>query len=134
MRPARAAQWPAVNKTERGQSIERRARAMQIYETTDFEEHSARVGRRIPRNQYSRAIKGEATDTMYAKIEDALTAMEEATGHDEPSSSNGPLRAVLHDVYGVGEIIAEGGTPAEVAELVKLLIRNHREDNRRDAE
>jgi hypothetical protein len=129
MSSADTARSPLVTNEDRGRAIERRAAAMGIYTSRPFEEMSEKVDRKIPRAQYAKAIRGEASDRMFTRIEDALTLMEQRTGHDEPSNGSGPLRLVLHNVYGIGEIIAEGGDAEEVSEAVTRLVRKLREQN-----
>lgn len=134
MSSAVTAQSLPMTNEERGRAIERRLAAMGIYSSRPFEEMSEKVGRKIPRAQYNNAIRGEVTDRMFARIEDALTLMEQRTGHDEPNGNGAPLRLVLHNVYGIGEIIAEGGDAEEVSEAVTRLVRKLREQNETPAE
>ena len=125
-----AARSLAMRDVERGSAIERRAVAMAIDSAHEFERMSVEVGRKVRRQVYSAAVKGDASDTMFARIEDALRRMEERTGHDvPPDPPSGPLRLVLHNVYGIGEIAAEGGDAEEVSEAVIRLVRKLRDDD-----
>lgn len=71
--------------------------------------------------------ENEPTERWMAQVERALDAFETETGHERGEGARvtaDPIRLTFHDVYGVGEIIAEGpgDKPDElVAAVVKLL-------------
>lgn len=114
-----------VTNETRGQELKARRLALGIKSVREFAEASG-----IDRGALSKAEAGQASPATYDRAEAWLRGMEEETGHDEPSSE--PLRFTFRDVYGVGEIIAEGPVdrPDElIAAVAKMLaeIRNQGE-------
>ena len=100
----------------RGHAIKTRRLALGIKSLREFAEASG-----ISREAVTAAEKGLATGATYDRAEAWLSRMEEATGHDEPMAE--PIRLTFHDVFGIGEIIAEG--PADkpdelIAAVAKL--------------
>lgn len=67
----------------RGHAIEKRANALGIYKARELERATGRVDRMVRRDLIGKAFRGQATDTTYQRLEDALTLLEEETGHDE---------------------------------------------------
>ena len=101
----------------RGQAIKARRLALGIKSVREFAEAS-----KIDREALSKAEQGRGSAGTYDRAEAWLSSMEEETGHDEHTAD--PIRLTFHDVYGIGEIIAEapGDRGDElVAAVVKLL-------------
>ncbi len=101
----------------RGHSIKARRLALGIKSVREFADASG-----IDREALGKAEKGQGSLGTIERAEAWLDRMDEETGHDEPSTD--PIRLTFHDVYGIGEIIAEGpgDRPDElVAAVVKLL-------------
>ena|SRR5690349_13603312 len=105
-----------VTSETRGQSIKARRLALGIKSLRELAEASG-----IDREALSKAEQGIGSSGTYDRVEAWLTSMEEETGHDEPGA---PIRLTFRDIYGVGEIIAEG--PADkgdelIAAVSKLM-------------
>lgn len=101
----------------RGHSIKARRLALGIKSIREFKEATG-----ISREALTAIEKGEGSDASMDRAEAWLDRMEEETGHDAPSSD--PIRLTFHDVYGIGEIIAEGPSDnpeALVAAVAQLL-------------
>lgn len=101
----------------RGESIKARRLALGIKSLHEFARASG-----ISRDALTAAEKGAGSEGTLDRAEAWLDRKEEETGHDEPT--NDPIRLTFHDVYGIGEIIAEGpgDKPDElVAAVTKLL-------------
>lgn len=110
----------------RGKELRARRFALGIKSVREFAEASG-----IDREALGKAERGEGSSRTYERAESWLDRMEVETGHDEPSPE--PLRFTFRDVYGVGEIIAEGPVdrPDElIAAVAKMLaeIRNQGSD------
>lgn len=110
-----AGSLPVSNLT-RGQKLKTRRLALGIKSVREFAEASS-----IDREALGKAEKGQGSPGTYERAEAWLDRMEEVTGHDEPSSE--PLRFTFHDVFGIGEIIAEGPVdhPDELIESIAKL-------------
>lgn len=101
----------------RGHGIKTRRLALGIKSLREFAEASG-----ISREALTAVEKGSGSDATMERAEAWLDRMEAETGHDEPSTD--PIRLTFHDVYGIGEIIAEApGDKGDelVAAVVKLL-------------
>lgn len=105
-----------MSEETRGHAIKARRLALGIKSVREFAEAS-----HIDREALSKAEKGQGSVGTYDRAEAWLNGIEEETGHDVPSTE--PLRFTFHDVFGIGEIIAEGPVdkPDElVASIAKL--------------
>lgn len=125
MRPTDAARWLAVTDDDevRGQSIDRRARALGIFTTREFERMTERVGRRVPRASIKKAIGGVASDAIFDRVEAALDRLEEETEPEMPEDP-GPnlIRMRVEGVYGAKSLILEG-SPENQAQLEAMVDR-----------
>lgn len=116
---ADAARSLPMSDETRGNNIKARRLALGIKSVREFAEAS-----KIDRQALSNAEQGKGSAGTYDRAEAWLTGMEEETGHDESTPTRDPIRLTFHDVFGIGEIIAEGpgDKPDElVAAVVKLL-------------
>lgn len=108
----------------RGHDIKTRRLALGIKSVREFAEATG-----LDRGALGKAEAGEGSVATMERAEAWLDKMEAETGHDEPSSE--PIRLTFHDVYGIGEIIAEG--PADRPdELVAAVAKLFAEIQRRD--
>lgn len=129
---ATVARFPSVdNQSEPGGRIADRRKSLGMpairlaKEAEVSREHLSAVenGHKQPSPEWVRrvelAMDRYARETGQAASDDTTEAVEES-----PQSAKDPIRLTFHDVYGVGEIIAEGpgDKPDElVAAVVKLL-------------
>jgi len=106
----------------RGHGIKARRLAMGIKSVREFAEASG-----IDRAALGKAEKGVGTEATIERAEAWLDRMEAETGHDEPGPE--PIRLTFHDVFGIGEIIAEGPAdrPDELVEAVAKLFAQIRD-------
>ena len=108
---------------ERAAKIQERLDALGISDR-EFQERTA-INRKVLR----RAANGESVrGTSYTAIETWLTRLERenAMGPETPTAE--PLiRLRFKDIYGVGEMIAEGGDAEEVAAAVERVLAMLRE-------
>lgn len=120
---ANAAGYVNVSDETRGQDIKSRRLALGIKSVREFAEASG-----IDREALGKAERGQASSGTYDRAEAWLAGMEEETGHDEPVTA-APIRLTFHDVFGVGEIIAEGPAdkPDELIAAVSKLLAELRE-------
>lgn len=103
----------------RGHSIKRRRLALGIKSLREFSEASG-----ISRDALTPAEKGQGSDATYERAEAWLDRMEDEVTSDDDTLAAAPIRLTFHDVYGIGEIIAEGPSdkPDElIAAVTKLL-------------
>lgn len=100
----------------RGHGLKARRLALGIKSVREFAEASG-----IDREALGKAERGQGSAGTYDRAEAWLDRMEEETGHDEPPRE--PLRFTFHDVFGIGEIIAEGPVdrPDELIESITKL-------------
>lgn len=112
-----------MSNEARAQGIKDRAGDLGIFGAREFERATMRVERKVPRASITKALAGEASDQIYDRLEAALDRLEEEInpegGTDTPAHL---LRFTLHNVYGVGEIIAEG-PPEDREEIVESLAK-----------
>lgn len=106
-----------MTNEDRGQRIKGRRLALGIKSVREF---AAATG--IDRETLAKAERGQASAATMERAEAWLTGMEETTGHDEPSRE--PIRVVVRDVEGIGEIIVEGPVdrPDELVAAVRKLV------------
>lgn len=116
---AGAARSLPMSDETRGHTIKERRLALGFKSLREFAEKSG-----IDREALSKAERGQGSSGTYDRVEAWLSRFEEETGHDEPSTE--PLRFTFHDVYGIGEIIAEGGNSEELVAAVTKLFREMR--------
>lgn len=112
--------------SSRGERIKARRLALGIKSVREFAEASG-----ISRDALGPAENGRASSGTYERAEAWLDRMEAETGHDEPvesSTSREPIRLTFHDVFGIGEIIAEGPSdrPDELVATVSRLLEEIR--------
>jgi transcriptional regulator with XRE-family HTH domain len=117
-----------MSNETRGNEIKARRLALGIKSVREFAEASG-----IDREALGKAERGLGSGGTYDRAEAWLARMEEETGHDEPALAAAPIRLTFHDVFGVGEIIAEG--PADkpdelIAAVSKLLAELRAEGGR----
>jgi hypothetical protein len=115
----------------RGHAIKRRREQLGIFSGYEFERASERVGLMVRRALLAKAEGGDASDASYLKIELVLDRLEEEIGQDSPEDTpHGQLKFTLHNVYGIGEVIAEGPPEArdEIVESLAKLLRDIRHD------
>lgn len=105
----------------RGNSIKARRLALGLKSVREFAEASE-----IDRGALGKAEEGRGSKGTYDRAEAWLSRMEEETGHDEPPPE--PLRFTFHDVFGIGEIIAEGPVdhPDELIASIKEILNEVR--------
>jgi transcriptional regulator with XRE-family HTH domain len=116
---------PAMSNEARGGGIKARRLALGIKSLREFAEATE-----IDRQALSNAEKGQGSSGTYDRAEAWLSRMEEETGLDEPTAPEPNLiRLTFHNVYGVGEIIAEGpgDKPDELVAAVAQLFATLRE-------
>lgn len=108
----------------RGEGIKARRLALGIKSLREFAEATE-----IDRQALSNAEKGQGSSGTYDRAEAWLARMEEETGLDEPTPEPNLIRLTFHDVYGVGEIVAEGpgDKPDELVAAVAQLLAKLRE-------
>lgn len=106
----------------RGHAIRDRRLALGIKSLREFAKESG-----IDREALSKAEAGEGSAQTYERAEAWLTAAEEEAGHDDPVTE--PLRFTFHDIYGIGEFIAEGPVdkPDELIAAVTKMLKEIRE-------
>lgn len=112
---------------ERARKIQERLDALGISDR-EFQEQT-----KVDRKALRRAANGEKVrGSTYTAIETWLTRLESENGEGVEFHEEAPrlIRITVHDVYGIGEIVAEGGTPAEVAEAVRLVVDQFRDQER----
>jgi hypothetical protein len=122
---------PVGDDETRGHAIKRRRELLGIFTAREFERATERVGAKVPRASIANAESGVASDRIYVALETALDRLEEETGQNDQSSSGGNLKFTLHNVYGIGEVIAEGPPEArdEIVESLAKLLRDIRNDS-----
>lgn len=109
----------------RGAELKRRAKALGITYARELERALDDVDRKVPRASISKAWAGKASPGIYDKLESAMDHLEESWSPPEGGGAladEGVIRFTLHNVYGVGEVIAEG-PPENREELVELLAK-----------
>lgn len=107
----------------RGEGIKARRLALGIKSVREFADAAG-----IDREALGNAEKGVGSPGTLDRAEAWLRRQEVENGYDEPSEVAPPIRLTFHDVYGVGEIIAEGPAshPDELAEAVAKIFRDLR--------
>lgn len=108
-----------MSNESRGEDIKRRRLALGIDGYREFAEATGR-----DRETLSRAERGEASATTLDWLEAWLTREETENGMGDQPAPSEPLRAELHDVYGVGQIIVTGPVdrPDELAEAIGRIV------------
>jgi hypothetical protein len=82
----------------------------------------------VSREHLSAVESGHKTPTAewLRRVELALDNYAHETGQDEPTPASDapaePLRFTFRDVYGIGEIVAEGGDSEELLAAVRKLL------------
>lgn len=119
----------------RGADIKRRAEALGIFGGRELTRAVEAVGVPVSRPTIDKVLNGDpVAERSYKRLEHALTLLENEMGNsldaegemadvaDEGHEEVPAVRLTLHDVYGIGEIVAEGGDPDAVVEaLTKLM-------------
>lgn len=108
-----------MSNEARAQGIKNRAKNLGLFKDRQIERATERVGRKVPRASIAKVWIGEAGDGIYERLEAALDLLEEEMGAEDSGSPH-LLRFTLHNVYGVGEIIAEG-PPEDREQIVESL-------------
>lgn len=130
------AELPPMSNEERGARLHQRAKSLGIFYARQFQAASEGVGRKVPRASVSKVWAGTAKSAeIYDRVESALDLIEESWSPPPGVESGeaaepvaGLIRFTLHNVYGVGEVVAEGPVEnrEEVAESLARLIRDLR--------
>lgn len=109
---------PPMSRETRGAAIKQRRLDLGIKSHHDLWKLSG-----IDRQAISNAEKGVGSNQTLDRLEAFFRGYEEETGHDDPEPG-APLRVVMRDVYGMGEIIVEGPVdhPDELVEAVGRLL------------
>lgn len=112
----------------RGQSIDRRAKALGIFKVREFERMTERVGRRVPRASIQNAIDGVASDATFDRVEAALDLLEEETEPEVPAAGPHLIRITVEGVSGAKALIVEGAPEdqAQLEAMVDRIMRNLR--------
>lgn len=76
-RPVVTAQWPAVNKQQRGQAITRRRVSLGIRSVNEFRKLTG-----VSRNAITAAEEGHGSENTYVRLETWLDRREEESGYE----------------------------------------------------